>query len=170
MVENKLIVIENGQLNTYELDNKRIWQVGRPTKDNRPDIKLYSATVSRKHGSFRNTDGIWFYLDNNGKNGTIYNNKHIEKGINGKIKPVMLKDGDILIFGGGEQPVINCKTVWAMHIADTSGWEELSFIYGEKNVQYKQPQKGTVIRQQKGMAIYMGDITYLSGNMNVIGV
>ena len=37
-----------------------------------------SIPKSRKHGRFENMDGIWFYLDNNGKNGTVYNDKHID--------------------------------------------------------------------------------------------
>ena len=70
--ENTLIVIENGQLTSYDLDNRLIWEVGRPSKDNLPDIKLHSLTVSRKHGRFQNIDGMWFYLDKNGKNGTVW--------------------------------------------------------------------------------------------------
>ena len=74
---NNLIVIENGVLKSFSLDDKQIWEVGRPTPGNIPDIPLYSYTVSRKHGKFQNMEGIWFYLDLKGKNGTIYNEKHI---------------------------------------------------------------------------------------------
>ena len=90
--ENNLIIIENGQLTSYMLDNKNVWEVGRPSKENIPDIKLHSATVSRRHGKFQKLDGEWFYLDYNGKNGTVYNQKHIKPGINGRVRPVMLKD------------------------------------------------------------------------------
>lgn len=106
---NKLIVIENGEISTYSLDDKLQWNIGRPSKENNPDIKLYSTTVSRKHGSFKNMDGIWFYLDGNGKNGTVYNKKRIKPGLNGRIKPIMLSDGDVLVFGGGEENAINNK-------------------------------------------------------------
>ena len=30
--ENNLIIIENGQLTSYMLDNKNVWEVGRPSK------------------------------------------------------------------------------------------------------------------------------------------
>ena len=53
-IENNLILIENGQIFSYVLDNKNSWEIGRPSKDNIPDIKLHSATVSRKHGKFQN--------------------------------------------------------------------------------------------------------------------
>lgn len=177
---NNLIVIENGQLRTYMLDDKLIWEVGRPSKDNQPDIKLHSATVSRRHGRFRNMDGIWFYVDNNGKNGTVYNEKHIETGLNGRVKPIMLSDGDIFIFGGGREAVINQKTVWAMfstHYYDAC-WrvvetkEQTNFIFsdGQKKTTLRNPVKGTVVEEDGGLAIYMGDITYLTGDIRLSAI
>ena len=47
--ENILVIIENGQIKTYTLDDKIKWEIGRPSKNNNPDIKLRSTTVSRKH-------------------------------------------------------------------------------------------------------------------------
>lgn len=174
---NNLIVIENGKLNTYLLDDKLIWEVGRPSKDNRPDIKLYSITASRKHGRFQNMDGVWFYIDNNGKNGTVYNKKHIETGLKGRAKPVMLSDGDILIFGGSTEAVISCKTIWAMfstHYYDdcwsaveTKDCTKFVFSDGNKETQMENPDRGTVVEKDNGLAIYMGDITYLAGDMSL---
>ena len=176
---NNLIVIENGQIATYILDDKLQWTIGRPSNENCPDIKLYSSTVSRKHGSFRNMDGIWFYIDGNGKNGTVYNKKRIKAGFNGRIKPVMSSDGDILVFGGGDEEVINCATIWTMfsnrdfdewwRVVDTKGYEEIAFCDGYKEIRYHKPDKGIVVNMEKGIAIYMGDITYISGNIEVIG-
>lgn len=177
---NNLIVIENGQINTYLLDDKLQWNVGRPSKENKPDIKLYSSTVSRKHGSFRNVDGIWFYVDGNSKNGTVYNKKRIKSGLNGRVKPVMLSDGDILVFGGGDEEVINSATIWTMfsnrdfdklwRVADTKGYEEVTFMEGTKEIRYRKPDRGLVVTMENGIAIYMGDITYLSGNVEISGV
>lgn len=100
---NSLVIIESGQIITYALDEKDAWEIGRPTKNNNPDIKMHSPTVSRKHGRFHKMDGIWFYLDYNGKNGTVYNHKHLSAGIGGRIKPVLLSDGDTFVFGGGKR-------------------------------------------------------------------
>ena len=176
--ENTLIVIENGQITSYDLDNRLIWEVGRPSKDNLPDIKLHSLTVSRKHGRFQNIDGLWFYLDKNGKNGTVYNGKHVSAGIRGRIKPITLKNGDVLIFGGGEEASINCKTIWAMfsernfadcwRVEDTKGFTKIAFTDGEDTTKLENPEKGTVVEKETGMAIYMGDITYLLGDISVI--
>lgn len=174
---NNLIVIENGQLSIYLLDDKLVWEVGRPSKDNWPDIKLHSATASRKHGRFQNMDGIWFYIDNNGKNGTVYNEKHIETGLNGRVKPIMLSDGDILIFGGSREAVINCKTIWVMfsthyydeywRIVETRECTNFVFSDGHKETKLENPAKGTVIEKDNGLAIYMGDITYLAGDVSL---
>lgn len=175
--ENNLIIIEKGRLRCVSLDDKQVWEVGRPAGDNIPDIKLYSSTVSRKHGKFHNIDGVWFYVDLKGKNGTVYNGKHITSGRNGRVKPVMIKDGDIFIFGGGEEAVINSKTIWSLYTTrfgnktwrteDTKGMSVLVFSGGECKIKMEDPAKGTVVEQENGMAIYMGDITYLTGNINV---
>lgn len=176
---NSLIIIENGQLTTYSLDDKLVWDVGRPSKDNVPDIKLHSATVSRRHGKFQNIDGMWFYVDKKGKNGTVYNGKHVTAGIGGRVKPITLNNGDVLIFGGGEEAVINSKTIWALfsersfderwRVEDTKGLTRLTFADGDDATRLESPERGTVIEKLRGMAIYMGDITYLVGDIAVNG-
>lgn len=177
---NSLVVIENGQLTTYSLDDKVMWEVGRISKESSPDIKLHSTTVSRKHGRFQNMDGIWFYVDGLGKNGTVYNGKHVTPGLRGKAKPITLNNGDVLIFGGGEKAIINSKTIWTLfserlfserwRVEDTKGLSRLSFTDGNQATVYEEPTKGTVIEKEDGIAIYMGDVTYLVGNIAVMGI
>lgn len=174
---NRLIIIENGQLFSYDLDDKNSWEIGRISKGNVPDIKLHSITVSRKHGKFQNMDGVWFYLDYKGKNGTIYNHKHLEAGLNGRIKPVVLNDGDTFIFGAGEE-VINCKTIWAMFITksfdgnwrvvDSKGYKKIKFISGEGSTTINTLKKGSVLEKETGIVIYMGDLTFVIGDIEVI--
>ena len=171
---NQLIVIENGQLDAICLDTRSCWELGRGSSEFRPDIRLHSPTVSRKHGKFQNMDGCWFYTDYAVKNRTVCNNRHLRRGLGGKTKPVMLKDGDVFIFGCGEEPVINEKTIWALYsshcsggswrVADTRGAKYLIFTNGQQTMTLESPQKGTVIPQVGGMGIYMGDLTYLWGN------
>jgi len=175
-----LIVIENGQLSTYLLDDKLEWEVGRPTKENTPDIKLYLSTVSRKHGRFQNMDGIWFYLDYHGKNGTVLNDRHLEAGVRGRIKPVMLKNGDIFVFGGSREAVINSKTIWARfsteyfgecwNVVDTQGAGILHFAVRGEVIILERPSNGTVIDREEGMAIYMGELTYLIGEISLVSI
>ncbi|MBR4342921.1 MAG: FHA domain-containing protein [Lachnospiraceae bacterium] len=174
--ENNLILIENGHIWTEKLDARLVWSIGRVNSNDMPDIKLHTQTVSRQHGSFRNTDGIWFYCDKNGKNGTVLNGKHISPGIRGRVKPQSLKDGDILIFGGPEEEVINSKVVWAMfseyyyddwRVEDTRNIKRLCFCDNKGNTKIDGISKGARIRMDDGIAIYMGDITYLAGDISV---
>lgn len=176
---NNLIVIYNGILETYFLDDKLSWNVGRLSKSSNPDIKLDSITVSRNHGKFENMDGIWFYIDNShNKNGTFYNNKKIQIGLRGNVKPMMLSDGDVFIFGGGDKAVINSKTIWALFLTEcycgewrkinTRGYTKILLSDGEKKIQLDNPKKGQVIKRENGMAIYMGSSTYLIGDLELL--
>lgn len=187
MTENNyLIVIENEILKTYSLDKMNVWEFGRENAD----IIVEVNSVSREHGRFRCMDGIWFYVDKiSNKNGTFYNKRKIVPGANGRIKPILLKSGDIFIFGARCKAKINNKTVWAMFINDEryrqllSGdnnnlWRdfdsknltELTFEDGENVKTFKQPEKGMVIKGKSGIAIYMDEKTYLLGEMKVTGV
>ncbi len=177
---NNLLLIENGQLKNYFLDSKIKWDVGRATKENRPDIAINIATVSRKHGRFQNINGVWFYVDYNGRNGTIYNHKQVGTGMNGRIKPLLLHNGDTFVFGGGQEEVINCKTVWGMfmensypeewRVVDTKDLKSVVFISEGKDTTLVAPKKGTVIEKENGIAIYMGDLSYINGDMKILGV
>ena len=177
-MNNNLTVIDNGQIKTYLLDDRHTWEVGRQSGTNRPDICMHSPTISRRHGKFVNTDGYWFYVDYNGKNGTFYNGRHIECGMNGRTKPIMLSDGDIFIFGGGKEAVVNHKTVWARfsnyyygdrwNITETKGKNIIELVDGVNITTLNRPDKGTIVEHDKGIAIYMGDITYLAGSMSIL--
>lgn len=176
--QNSLIVIENGQLNMYCLDDRQTWEVGRGSPDFRPDIRLHTATVSRKHGKFQNVDGCWCYIDYYGKNGTMYNNRPILRGLGKRIRPVMPEDGSIFLFGSRESCSIGNQTVWAMfstqcgeeswRAADTRNTQVLAFSDGNHVLRLEKPEKGTVIRQNHGVGIYMGDITYLYGATQLV--
>lgn len=177
---NNLLIIDNGKLDSYQLDEKLVWEVGRSSKDNNPDIKLHTSTISRKHGKFQNVDGVWFYIDNKSKNGTVYNNKQIESGLNGRIRPIMLNDGDIFIFGGGDKPSNDNKNVWGLfttkryndnwQVVNTRGYDKICIQCDMEKTILENPSRGTAIRSNNSIAIYMGDITYLSGNTQVAGI
>ena len=175
---NRLIVIENGKLSIYTLDDRLSWELGRPTGSNHPDIELLSSTVSRRHGKFQNTDGYWFYVDYNGKNGTLYNGKQITTGRSRQLKPVMLSDGDVFLFGGAEGAAMNCKTIWAMFtnrsyeeewkVVDTQGCESITLTDGTDRICVDHLYKVMVIEEKDGFGIYMGDLTYLIGDIRIV--
>lgn len=176
-INNNLLVIEDDNLDVYELDHKAAWEVGRPSPAAVPDIRLYTATVSRRHGKFQNMDGVWFYLDYNGKNGTAYNGKKITSGLRGRTKPLLLTDGDILVFGGSADTVPGPGSVWAMylqqrfagdwHAADTMGFRGITVITSTGRLQYEKPERGMIVKQEDGMLLYLGDVAYMAGNISV---
>ena len=154
---NQLLVIEQGKTYIYTLDERPVWEVGRMSKDVAPDICLNVHTVSRRHGSFQNMDGNWFYIDRNGKNGTTCRGRKVGTGIGGRTKPVMLKDGDVLVFGGGENGVVCDKTalaVFCTHRIDSS-------LKKVDTKQYNEADAGTVIKSDDGLTVVMGDYSYI---------
>lgn len=171
--ENQLIVIENGLLTTYCLDDKPVWELGRGSSEFRPDIRLHALTVSRKHGRFQNIEGCWYYVEYDVKNRTRYNDQFIRRGLGGRVRPVMLQNGDALVFGGGENGRLDSRTVWALfstrcrkepwRVVDTRNAQLLTFSDGRDVVRLDKPPKGTVIEQEEGLGIYMGDLSYLCG-------
>lgn len=176
MTYNELILIENGNLKTYSLDDRPAWEVGRPSDDSNPDIRIHIPTVSRKHGVFMNIYGYWYYMDLKSKNSTVYNSERIEPVYESRIRPISLKDGDTFLFGGDEKAPCE-KLAWAMfstslpegewRAVPTGGHKKITFSDGTETVSYKKPSAGLVVRMNAGAAIYMGEKTYLLGNVEV---
>ena len=91
-----LVVLEQGVVRGFVLDASARWSLGRESVDNRPEITLQSSVASRRHGEFIQVDDQWFYYDRGSLNGTVYNGKKIHGGMNGRARPVMLQNGDVL--------------------------------------------------------------------------
>lgn len=99
----KLVVLENGRVRVFELDQKQRWLLGRTARGEVPDIPFQSRIVSRKHGWLMGMDEEWYYVDNPGNlNGIYLNGRRIERPISGTRKPITLKDGDVLRIDSGE--------------------------------------------------------------------
>lgn len=177
MVCNNMAIIEGTEFRNYILDNKNIWRVGRISKENFPEIILHTPTVSRKHGRLKYESGIWFYIDDNDKNGTICNGKKISKGFGERKNPVMLENGDCLIFGGVKSDVLNNRAALAVFLTkmfdkgwrkvDTSKLSIVQFIIGDNNIVLDNSQIGKVLNYDNGVAIYMGDVSYIMGDVKV---
>jgi hypothetical protein len=45
----------------------------------------------------------------------------------------------------------------------------MKFVSGDGETTVRNPQRGTVIKKEDGIAIYMGDLTYLTGKMEMSG-
>jgi len=170
-IRSRLIIIEQEKLKVYHLDDKASWEIGRASREGIPDIELITPTISRPHGIFKNKGGLWLYSDYCKLNGTTYNGRMLTESDNHKI----LEDGDILVFGGHGKSVINSQTVWAIyvkrelgeayHAEYTGKTGTLRFTDGSTTTKFVRPEKGTVVEKEKGLGIYMGNFTYLIGDI-----
>ena len=91
-----LIVVENHEISTYDLSGRTFWTIGRPTKENFPNIPLKSMIVGRRHGELHLVHDTWVYVDGGSVNGTIYNDRYMNSRECNRKLSVSLKDGDIL--------------------------------------------------------------------------
>jgi phage pi2 protein 07 len=92
----------------------------------------------------------------------------------------MLNNGDVFVFGGGNTEVINSKTAWGLFLErrydgewstmDSAGYKKLHFRSGNNERVLLEPEKGKVIDMEGGIAIYMGNLTYMSGDMKMTGI
>ena len=170
-IRSRLIIIEQDKFKMYRLDDKVSWEIGRASKDGVPEIELVTPTISRPHGIFKNKGGIWLYSDYCKLNGTTCNGIPFTLSNNRKV----LEDGDVFVFGGHGSSVVNSQTVWGMYLKrelgdlyfaiDTSREKVLRFTDGETTTKFVRPEKGTVADKGKGVGIYMGDYTYLFGDI-----
>lgn len=109
-----LVVLEQGTVRCYGLDSRNRWTLGRVTKQNTPDIPITSPIASRKHGEFIMIDGQWFYCDQGSLNGTLYNGAKIQSGLNRRVRPIMLENGDILRIDRNEANKTDPRGVWML--------------------------------------------------------
>lgn len=175
---NQLVVIENSRFSVLDLSARPQWSVGRVSRDNQPDIAFESKTISRSQGSFASEDGIWFYSDFS-RNGTMHNGVLIEGGLGGRIRSVMLEDGDILLFGSGNSREITEQTGFALYI-EGRGWDNWRGISARDNkvfsvaigsepeIPVENPEKGTVRLGREGAVLFMGETIYLGGEASLV--
>lgn len=109
-----LVILENGVIKCFDFTMQSRWTIGRTTPENRPDISLTSPIAGRKHGEFVFVSGQWFYCDRGSLNGTFYNGTKIETGLNGRVCPVMLKDGDVLRIDNDDLNMPDPSSVWIL--------------------------------------------------------
>lgn len=109
-----LVILEQGDVQCYRLDEAAQWSLGRKTPKNNPDIALKSSVVSRCHGTFLLVDDQWFYCDQGSLNGTVYNGKKVRCGLNRRIMPVMLKNGDVLRIDHSSAGKSDPRGVWML--------------------------------------------------------
>lgn len=120
--EATLVILEGkSEIRCCPLSAKRQWTIGRPTENNNPDIPVRSRIVGRQHGEFNCIDGEWFYIDKGSINGTYHNGKKISNGLNGRVRPVLLNNGDVLRVDSDDLTEPDMRGVWIMFLTETVG-------------------------------------------------
>lgn len=149
-----LLVLEQGKIRHYELEEKKRWTIGRTATGNTPDIPLSSSIASRVHGEIALVDSEWFYFDLGSLNGTLYNGKKVKKGLNGRICPVMLKNGDILQIDRSNVDKADPRSVWMLF--STEG------ISGEWSYYSLSGRDTTVIGREAARCDLVQPLAYIS--------
>ena len=90
-----LIILErNKPIRTVVLEGNM--RLGREDPETYSDIKLDSSIVSRNHGDFACSEGVYYYRDNNSMNGTYINGRKLAPYNERGTRAVRLHDGDVL--------------------------------------------------------------------------
>ena len=128
--QTNLVVLEQGRIRCYGMDSKARWTMGRVAAGNTPDIPLTSRIVSRMHGEFILIDGQWFYCDLGSRNGTLHNGVKIRSGLNKRVRPVILENGDILRIDRSEVSRSDPRGVWMLFSTESicGEWNYYSFV------------------------------------------
>ena len=178
--ENTLLVIENGLTTLYSLDNRLEWNLGRTSTGNSPQVPLHLPTVSRKHGRFVNIDGYWFFFNESDERRTTYNGQYVKKAYAGRKRPIMLRDMDCLVYGSTLDDLESVNNVVSFYFEKTyeGGWKTVD-TKGKKRFaiscdgiseEYQNPMCGILLDSMNGRVIYMGDYSYVTGDVELKGL
>lgn len=124
-----LIVLEQGEIQSFNLGTQRRWTIGRKTEENIPDIPLKSEIAGRTHGIFSFVENQLYYADKGSRNGTFHNGEKIARGLGGRMSPVALANGDILQIDYSDLNRPDPRGVWMLVItgdAVKGNWSYLS--------------------------------------------
>jgi len=92
----RLFVCEGRDISEYRLSG--IQQLGRPTKETKPDIPIDNRFVSRQHGTFQTNGMETTFTASLSTNGISFKGRELGQG-----EIIFLKDGDEFIIPAGER-------------------------------------------------------------------
>lgn len=116
-ISTTLIILEEGQVRTVNLNSREHWTLGRESAETTPNIPLKSIIASRKHGEFFFIEDQLFYVDQGSYNGTFHNGKKITPGLGGRANPIMIDDGDVLRIDYEDLSTPDERGVWMQVIS-----------------------------------------------------
>lgn len=164
----KAVVMFEGKVTEYELEQKNRWLVGRPwpgnTPADTPDIPLYSQIAGRKQGEFAQMDGRWYYINRSKTNPTLYNNAPIEDGMGGRPNPVQLRNGDTLRVDFPESGKYDKRGVLILFTTDESEGEwKLFSLFGKGEVYIGRDPHCQILQPQPYISRFHAKITPMNG-------
>lgn len=161
-----LVILEMEQIRSCALDVRMQWTIGRSCPGNSPDIPLQSPIAGRKHGELLCMDGQWFYVDGGSINGTFHNSKKVEKGLNGKKRPILLQNGDILRIDYSNLNTPDSRGVWMMFTTDTvdGAWQVYSLKSKTNTIIGRDSEVCDIVLNPGYISAQHAKITYLNGS------
>ena len=96
-----IVVIEDAGITPYTFRDRDSLRFGRRSSGSLPDVAVSSPFVSRDHGQFIRINASWFYCDKGSKNGTYLRDRILKGGMRGRLNPVLMNHGDVLIVSSG---------------------------------------------------------------------
>lgn len=169
-----LVVLEDGQVQTYLLKEKPIWNIGRisSARPQKPDICFWSLLVSREHGWLQEIEGQWFYIDNpRNKNGTFFNGCKLSRPLSGMKQPVPLEHGDILRIEGS-QP--SSQDILMLFLDPVIEGTLQTFVLNDRDIRIGSASPCELVVHGQGLEAVHGKLTringvyYLSGSEDVL--
>lgn len=169
-----LVVLEDGQVQTYLLEGKSIWHIGRisSARPQNPDICFHSLLVSREHGWLQKVEGQWFYIDNPlNKNGTFFNGRKLSRPLSGMKQPVPLESSDLLRIEGN-RPDSQGILMLFLDPAIEGTWKMFALNDRDIRIGSASPCElvvhGQRLQTVHGKLFRINGVYYLSGNEDIL--
>lgn len=120
-----IVVIEEAGITPYTFRERDSLRFGRRSSGSLPDVAVSSPFVSRDHGQFIRINASWFYCDKGSKNGTILRDRLLKGGMRGRLNPVLMNHGDVLIVSSGKSwDAPSCRILF-LYGEEESSWSFL---------------------------------------------
>lgn len=161
-----LLILEQGEMRSFDLNLRNHWTLGRATNDNTPDIPLQSKIAGRKHGEFLYVNDQLFYVDRGSINGTFHNGKKIAPGLNGRANPVMINNRDVLRIDYEDLSTPDERGVWMTIITDEikGDWTYYSLTSQDKTIIGRNSETCDIVQPFPYISSQHAKITALNGN------
>jgi len=129
-----LIIAADKPVSINQIQSSRVSLLGRPTRDNHPDVAIESKICGRRHAQISCVDGQWIYNDLGSINGSYINGK-LYKSLPGMApENIALNNGDVIRIDTTdlEHPDVD-NGVWILFTIDQNrgGWYQWNLTHDD---------------------------------------